>query len=219
MKKIIPFNDALYDYLVDTNPSETDIQRRLREATAEMAEAELQISREQVGLLQFLAQLSGARKAIEIGVFTGYSSLAVALVMPADGLLVACDVSDEWTSIGRRYWKEAGVDAKIDLRIAPAIESVRALINDGQSGTFDYAFIDADKESYPDYYEGCLTLLRSGGVLALDNTLRGGRIVGYASDDEGAAAVDSVNRKAASDPRVAMCHLNVSDGMLLAMKR
>ena len=219
MKKIIPFNDALYDYLVDTNPPESDVQRRLREETAAMAEAELQISREQVGLLQFLAQLSGARNAIEIGVFTGYSSLAVALVMPSDGRLVACDVSAEWTSIGRRYWREAGVDGKIDLRIAPAIESVRALIDDGQAGSFDYAFIDADKESYPDYYEGCLTLLRSGGVMALDNTLRGGRIVGYASDDEGAMAVDSVNRQAATDPRVAMCHLNVSDGMLIAMKR
>ena len=218
MSKIIPFDDALYDYLLATNPTETDVQRRLREHTARMTEAELQISPEQTGLIQFLVKLSRAKKAIEIGVFTGYSSLAIALTMPEDGKLIACDVSEEWTSIGRKFWKDAGVDHKIELKVAPALQTTQALIDAGEEETFDFAFIDADKEGYPAYYDNCMKLVKSGGVLVFDNSLKQGNILNVAESDLAGRGTDEVNRRAQADPRVTMCHVNVADGMLLVMK-
>ena len=165
-------NDAIDAYLRRVSLRETDVQRRLREETAALDEAGMQICPEQGQLMRMLAGLVGARRAIEVGVFTGYSALSVALALPEDGELVACDVNEEWTTIARRYWSEAGVASKITLRIAPALETLEALVREGRSGEFDIAFIDADKTGYDAYYERCLDLLRSGGLVLVDNVLQ-----------------------------------------------
>jgi caffeoyl-CoA O-methyltransferase len=217
--KSIGLSDALHDYLLSISLRESALLRQLREETAEHPKAEMQIAPEQAQFLQFLVQLIGARRTLEVGVFTGYSALAVAEVLPAAGTLVACDVSEEYTQVARRYWAEAGVDEIVDLRIAPAAETLAALLADGQAGTFDFAFIDADKESYDTYYERALELLRPGGVMALDNVFRDGRVVGDRSDDESVRAIQVLNEKIHDDDRVALSVLPLADGVTLAMKR
>ncbi|MFW5717477.1 MAG: class I SAM-dependent methyltransferase, partial [Spirochaetota bacterium] len=166
MNKTIPFTPELYQYLLDHNVDETPVQRELRERTATMPEADLQIAPEQAAFLRLLVTLAGAKRTIEVGVFTGYSAMAVALALPEDGRIVACDVNEEWTAIAREYWKKEQIDDRIDLRIAPAVETLDTLIAEGQAGEFDFAFVDADKVSYPVYYERCLELLRPGGLIA-----------------------------------------------------
>lgn len=219
MNKIIPFTDKLYDYLLDHNLSETDAQRELREVTAGMPQAELQIAAEQSSLLALLARLVNAHRALEIGVFTGYSALTVAHCLPSDGTLIACDVSDEWTQIARAYWERDGVADKIDLRLGPALHTLDELIAGGESGTFDFAFIDADKVNATAYYERCLTLLRPGGVVALDNTLWGGEIANAARTDADTTAMRAINQHVYQDSRVFMSLVNVGDGMLIALKK
>ena len=178
----------------------------------------MQISPEQGALLQLLIKVCGVRRALEIGVFTGYSSLAVALALPANGVITACDVSEEYTAVARGYWERAGVAGKIDLRIAPAIETLRALLEGGRAGWYDFAFIDADKLSYDAYYEATLPLMRSGGMLMLDNMLYYGDVPDLACEEPNVVALRELNRKIANDPRVMASMVPMADGVLLVVK-
>ena len=205
-------------YIQDELIQETPEQRRLRDETALHPRAEMQISPEQGAFLQFLVRAMNVRRALEIGVFTGYSSLAVALAMPPDGTITACDVSDEYTAVARRYWAEAGVAQKIDLRIAPAIETLEALAREGRAGFYDFAFIDADKPAYDSYYEAVLPLLRTGGTMMLDNMLYHGQVPDETDPHPNAAALRALNKKVAHDPRVTASLLPMTDGILLAVK-
>ena len=193
--------------------------RRLREETASLEGASMQIGADQGQFMGLLVEITGARNALEVGTFTGYSALAVALALPDDGRLVACDVSEEWTAIARRYWEEAGVAHKIDLRLAPALETLEGLLAEGCAGTFDFAFIDADKEGYDVYYERALELMRTGGLIALDNTLWEGKVVDPAVVDVDTQAIRAMNMKLAGDARVTLSLLPIGDGLTLARKR
>lgn len=217
--RTISMTDNLHEYLLSVTPPITDVMRRLREETAKLPMGMMQISIEQGALMKLLIELIGAKKTLEVGVFTGYSSLVVAQALPADGKIIACDVSEEWTSIARRYWQEAGVANKIDLRLGPAAEKLQALIDDGQSGTFDFAFIDADKSNYERYYELSLKLLRKGGLLSIDNTLWGGRVADPSVTDADTETIRAISRKLVSDDRVTACLVPVGDGYSLAVKR
>lgn len=198
---------------------ESDVLRRLRERTAVLAEAEMQISVEQGRLMGLLAELCGARRALEVGVFTGYSSLCVAERLPADGLLVACDVSEEWTSIAREFWEQAGVAERIELRLGPAAETLQAMLEQGDAGSFDFAFIDADKSGYGGYYEQCLELLRPGALLVVDNMFLGGRVLEPAADDPAAQVVSQLTQRAFADERIEPVLAPIRDGLLIARKR
>jgi len=215
----IGLSDELHEYLLSVSLRESAVLRRLREETAEHPKAEMQIAPEQGQFFQFLVRLIGARRTLEVGVFTGYSALAVAEALPSDGEVVACDKSDEYTQVARRYWREAGVADRIDLRLAPAADTLAALLDDGQAGTFDFAFIDADKETYDTYYEQALRLLRPGGVVALDNVFRDGRVVESDVADESVRAIQRLNEKLHDDERVDLTMLPLADGVTLAMKR
>lgn len=215
----IGLSDELHDYLLDVSLREPEVMQRLRAETAEHPQSEMQVAPEQAQFLQFLVCLIGARRTLEVGVFTGYSSLAVAMELPPTGTLVACDVSEEYTQVARRYWEAAGVTDRVDLRIAPAEETLSALLDDGQDGTFDFAFIDADKASYNTYYEQSLQLLRPGGVVALDNVFRGGRVADPEVEDESVRAIQRLNEKLHDDERIDLSMLPLADGVTLAMKR
>jgi predicted O-methyltransferase YrrM len=212
-------NPAVIDYILNTSVREPDILARLRRETADHPKANFQIPPEQGQLMRVFIRMTGARRVIEVGVFTGYSSLVMALALPPDGHIVACDISDEYTQVARRYWAEAGVDGKIDLRIAPARETLDALIAAGESGRFDFAFIDADKTAYPGYYEQCLTLIRTGGVIALDNMLRRGEVMDASTQDPDVAALKKMNEFIHADDRVDAMLLPFGDGLTLAVKR
>jgi caffeoyl-CoA O-methyltransferase len=211
--------DELHEYLLSVSLREPDVMQRLRTETAEHPRSEMQVAPEQGQFLRFLVRLIGVRRSIEVGVFTGYSALAVAMELPPTGTLVACDVSEEYTGVARRYWVEAGVADRIDLRIAPAEETLSALLEDGQDGTFDFSFIDADKETYDTYYEQSLKLLRPGGVIALDNMFRGGRVTDPEVEEESVRAIQRLNEKLRDDERVDLSMLPLADGVTLAMKR
>ena len=217
--RTIALDDALYDYLCSVSLREPDVLARLREETAAIEYAGMQISPEQGQLMALLIELMGARRALEVGVFTGYSSLCVALALPEDGRLLACDVNEEWTDIARRYWAEAGVAERIELRLAPATQTLDALIRDGRAGQFDFAFIDADKVNYPAYYERCLTLVRAGGLVAIDNTLWQGKVIDESDGSEETLVMRALNRQLHDDPRVTLSMLPVGDGLTLARKR
>ena len=218
-RQTLQLSDAVYQYLQDHSLRESDVLRRLREETATLKEARMQLSPEQGQLLTFLAELTGARKAIEVGTFTGYSALCVASALPNDGCLIACDVSETWTAIGQRYWEEAGVDRKIDLRIAPALETLDELLAAGEAGSYDFALIDADKENYETYYERILSLLRSGGLLLVDNVLWSGKVADPDHTEESTLAFRAFNRKVHADDRVSLSMLPIGDGMTLVRKR
>jgi predicted O-methyltransferase YrrM len=217
--KSIGLPDDVYDYVLAHGVREPAILARLREETAAHPMAQMQIEPLQGAIFRLLVELLDARSYVEVGTFTGYSSLAVALAMPADGRLVCCDVSEEYTSVARRYWAEAGVADRVDLRIGPGIDSLDALLAEGRENTFDLAFIDADKKSYPDYYERCVRLVRPGGVVALDNVLWGGEIADMAKQDRDTLALRAVNALVRDDERVTEVMLPVADGMTLARKR
>lgn len=217
-RKTIGLDDALYDYVVATTLRDDDILARLREETGKLEWGRMQIAPEQGQFMAMLTRLVGARKAIEVGVFTGYSGLSVARALPEDGKLVACDVSEEWTAIARRYWKEAGVDGKIDLHLAPATQTLDKLIADGGTGSYDIAFIDADKSNYDAYYERCLTLLRPGGLIMIDNVLWGGSVIDESDQSEDTVAIRALNTKVGKDDRVTCVILPVGDGLTLARK-
>jgi len=210
---------ALHDYLLSASLRESDLQRRLREETGRLAERNMQIAPEQGQFMALLTELIGAQRAIEIGTFTGYSALAVAQAMPATGRLIACDVSDEWTAVGRRYWAEAGVADKIDLRLAPAMETLQALLADGEADRFDMAFIDADKERYEDYFEACLQLMRPGGLILIDNVLWDGKVADPEIADSETEAIRALNEKLREDARITLSLVPIADGLTLCRKR
>ena len=209
---------GLYEYILANSVRESDLLQRLRAETAKRPNAVMQISADQGQFFALLIRVLNARKAIEVGVFTGYSSLTVALALPAEGKLVACDISEEYTSVARRYWEEAGVAGKIDLRIAPASQTLNQLIHAGEEGTFDFAFIDADKTGYAEYFELCLRLLRRGGVIALDNMLQSGKVIDPAANDADTIAIRELNWRLAEDTRVLVSLLPIADGITLAVK-
>ena len=217
-RRTLDLNDTLYDYLLANSLREHTAQTALREATKSHRWAGMQISPEQGQLMALLVKLTGAKNAIEIGVFTGYSALTVALALPPDGRLLACDISDEYTRIGRPFWEQAGVATKIDLRLAPAIETLDARLADGAAGTYDFAFIDADKSGYDAYYERCLQLLRAGGLIAIDNVLWSGSVAKPADSDD-TRALQALNRKLHRDKRIDIALLPIGDGLTLARKR
>lgn len=217
--RTISMTDGLYDYLLGASLREPPLLKRLREETAALPEARMQISPEQGQFMQLLARLMGARRCIEVGVFTGYSSLAVALALPADGRILACDVSEAFTAVARRYWKEAGVAGKIDLVLAPATETLDARLKAGEAGSYDLAFIDADKANYTKYYERILKLLRPGGLVLVDNVLWSGRVLDKDDKSEDTAAIRAFNQALHHDERVDLSMLPVGDGLTLARKR
>lgn len=211
-------SDRLYDYYRSVSSREPDVLRQLREETARHPMAAMQVSPEQGQFMALLIQLMGAKKILEIGVFTGYSSLWTALALPSDGKLVACDVSEEWTAIARRYWQQAGAANKVDLRLAPALETLEQLLAAGQAEAFDFIFIDADKESYLNYYEQSLQLVRPGGLIAIDNVLWSGRVANGQLQDKSTMAIRALNEKLHHDQRVALSLIPIGDGLTLALK-
>jgi O-methyltransferase len=210
-------DESLYAYLQSKEPPEHPELARLREVTRTLPRGRMQIAPEQGHFLTLLARLIGARRTLEIGTFTGYSALAMALALPADGRIVACDISEEWVSIGRPFWQRAGVTHKIEVRIGPAIESLQQLEREG--GSFDLAFIDADKENMDGYYEGALRLVRPGGLIVLDNMFQGGRVIDADNNDVRTNVVRDLNSKIAADERVDRVLVPIGDGMTLARRR
>ncbi len=226
-KSDIRLTKDLYDYMLSVSLRDHAVLRALREETAKDPNAIMQIPPEQGQFMALLVKMLGARKALEIGTYTGYSSLAVALALPDDGIVVACDSHVEWTNVARRFWKEAGVEHKIDLRIAPALDTLNELLNDGQADTFDFVFIDADKINYDGYYERSLQLVRQGGLIVLDNVFLFGSVVAPDELDEkmrerisptNIAAMQVLNKKILNDTRVDISMLPVADGLTLARK-
>ncbi len=217
--RTINLDDELYRYLLDVAVREDDVLRRLREETAGLEMARMQISPEQGQFMRLLVKIIGAKRTLEVGVFTGYSTLCVAMALPPQGRITACDVSEEWTAIARRYWVEAGVDSKIDLRLAPALETLAALAASDQRETYDFAFIDADKSNYSAYFEYCLALVRAGGLIGVDNTLWSGRVIDSADQSADTIAIRELNESLKSDPRIDLCLLTIGDGLSLARKR
>lgn len=218
--RTVAVTEKLAAYIEETSTREDDVWRRLREETFQLPDGWgwMQIGADQARLLAWLVRLIGASRALEIGTFTGASTLAVAQALPDDGQVVACDINDEWTSIARRYWIEAGVQHKIDLRLGPALDTLEQLRRAG-GALFDFAFIDADKEPVWSYFEGALALLRVGGLIAVDNTLWGGEVTDPAANGQDARAIDSFNRRITDDPRVDAVQLTVGDGLTLLRKR
>lgn len=212
--KTLQMSEALHAYLLANSLRETPVQRALRAATSRMPRSTMQIAPEQGQFLQLLVRLLGARRILEIGTFTGYSALSMALVLPRGGRIVCCDLSEEWTSIARRYWKKSGVDKRISLRLGPALATLKGL-----RGSFDLAFIDADKTNYARYYERCLRLVRKGGIIAVDNTLWYGRVIDRRDQSADTRAVRAFNRKLHRDRRVEIALVPIGDGLTLALKR
>lgn len=211
-------SDQEHDYLLKNTVREHPLLAQLRRETMAMPMARMQIAPEQAQFMQLLLSMLGARRTIEVGVFTGYSALATAMVLPEDGRLVACDISDAYTAVAKPYWQRAGVDQKIDLRLAPASETLDQLLAANEHGQYDFAFIDADKENYPRYYEQCLALLRSGGLIAIDNALWDGRVADKSHSDAETSAIREINVFVGSDKRVECSLVPIGDGLLLARK-
>lgn len=218
-RKTMSISPELRDYMLSVSLRETDVLRRLRRETGKMKNSNMQISPEQGQFLHFLVRLSGAARTLEVGVFTGYSALWTALALPPGGVLTACDINGEWTKTARKYWAMAGVEDRIELELAPAEETLGRLLDQGEAGSRDFAFLDADKESYPVYYELCLELLGQGGFMAIDNVFRHGRVIDPEADDPGTEAIRELNRRIAVDDRVDVSMLPVGDGLTLVRKR
>jgi predicted O-methyltransferase YrrM len=210
---------AIYDYVVRVGVREPDVLRRLHQETAALPDAEMMIPPEQGQFLNLLVMMINAKKTLDVGVFTGYSSLWTALALPENGQLFGCDVSDEWTTIAKRYWREAGVSHKCNLRLGPASETLDALISESHENTFDFAFIDADKVNYDNYYEKVLKLVRPGGVIAIDNVFRSGEVLDATVKEPGTVSVTALNEKLSRDERISLAMLTVADGLTLAVKR
>jgi len=218
MNKTISVSDTLYSYLLDNSLREPEILRRLREENADHPKSEFQIAPEQGQFMRLLVQALGIKRAIEVGVFTGYSALSVALAMPPDGRLIACDISEEFTNVAKRYWEEAGVAQKIDFRLGPALETLDSLIRAGQAGSYDFVFIDADKVNYLAYYERAIALVRHGGLVAIDNTLWYGYVADTSKKDTDTESIRALNRRVLEDNRVLASLLPLADGLTLALR-
>jgi len=217
-KPSITLDEPLYNYLLEVSLRETNEQQQLRAETSKLEMSIMQISPDQAQFMALLIKLIAAKRIIEIGTFTGYSALSMALALPQEGYLLACDISAEWTSVGRPYWRQAGVADKIDLRLAPALDTLNAVIEKGDSGSFDFAFIDADKENQLDYYEKCLLLVKSGGLIAIDNILWGGAVIDTADQQESTVAIRAFNTFIQNDNRVEISVVPIGDGLTLARK-
>ena len=217
--RTLQLTEPVYDYLLNTSLREPDVLRRLRDTTTQHIHGEMRICPEQGQLMRLLVEIIGAKRAIEIGVFTGYSTLSVALALPEDGKLIACERIAQWPAVGQPFWTEAGMDDIIDLRIAKAEQTLGALIDGGESGTFDFAFVDGDKKNYDLYYEQCLSLLRPGGLMLLDNMLWDGRLIDDADQELATTVIRALNEKIHNDERVSMSMLPVGDGLSIVRKR
>jgi caffeoyl-CoA O-methyltransferase len=217
--KTTPLSPVLHDYLLGVSLREAPALRALREATAAHPMARMQIAPEQGQFMALLARLMGARRCLEIGVFTGYSTLAVALALPPEGRITACDISEEYTAIARHHWDAAGVGGCVELRLGPAVETLDALLAGGAAGSYDFVFIDADKPAYPAYYERCLALLRPGGLVAVDNTLWGGAVADPGDQNPDTLAIRAFNVRLLGDERVDLSLVPIGDGLTLARKR
>lgn len=217
--RTLNLTDKLYDYLLSVSLREVSVLTELREVTAKLSSHQMQIAPEQGQFLAMLVRLMGARNCIEIGVYTGYSSTSIALALPSNGKLLACDVNEEWTQLAQTFWQKAGVTQKIELRLAPAIETLNDLIKKQQENSFDFVFIDADKASYDDYYEKALLLVRKGGLIIFDNTLWGGDVADATVQDNSTKALRLLNEKLYADERIDLSLVPIGDGTTLAMKR
>ena len=217
--RTITMTENLYDYMLSVSPPISDVKRRLREETLTVPNSMMQISIEQGQFMALLVKAMGVKKAIEVGVFTGYSGLVVAEALPDDGKLIACDINEQTTSIARRYWLEAGVARKIDLRLAPALDTLDDLLKSDDAGSFDFMFIDADKPNYDGYFERGLHLIRPGGIISFDNTLWGGKVADPSDQDESTNAIRRLNEKLSKDPRIELAVVPIGDGLTLALKK
>jgi predicted O-methyltransferase YrrM len=215
---VMSLPEGLVEYILATGVRETPVQRRLRAATRRIPFAGMQIGPEQAALMQLLVRAIGARRCIEIGTFTGYSALAVALALPPGGKIVCCDISEEWTAVAQKFWALASVSKKIQLRLGPALATLDDLLRKNKN-KFDFAFIDADKTNYANYYERCLKLLRRGGLIAIDNTLWGGSVIDPGKQSADTRAIRAFNRKLHRDRRVDLSLVPIGDGLTLALKR
>ncbi len=213
---VLNLTTDLRDYIWEKGMNEHPVLKELRAETAELPESMMQICPEQGALMANIIRIMSAKRTIEIGAFTGYSTLVVALALPEDGEIVACDISKEWTSVGKKKWEQARVRDKIDLRIAPALETLEDLLAEGQEGTFDFAFIDADKTNYLNYYQKCLKLVRRGGVIAIDNVLWSGAVIKNDVNDVDTVAIRELNDYLVRDERVALSMVPVGDGLTIA---
>lgn len=214
-----PMTDRLYEYVLSVGVREPDLLRELREETGRLPEGEWQIAPEQGPFLALLVRLLGARRCLEVGTFTGYSALWVASALPADGRVVCCEISEAFAAVARKYWARSDHGRKIELRMGPAADTLDRLLADGHAGAFDYAFVDADKAGYDGYYERCLSLVRPGGLVAIDNTLWDGKPADPAAADADTAAIRALNAKVHADPRVEMSFLPFADGLTLAVRK
>jgi caffeoyl-CoA O-methyltransferase len=217
-RRSLELDDRLYDYLLKVGVRESELQRDLRAETAKLPAAGMQIGPDQGAFMSLLVELTGVRRALEVGTFTGYSSIAIANALPPDGKLVCCDVSEEYTSIARNYWRRAGLESKIELRLGPAVATLDALI-EAKAQAFDFAFIDADKENYLNYYERAILLVRSGGLIAIDNVLWSGAVADPKKDDADTKAIRVLNERVRADERVTLSLVPIGDGLTLARKR
>ena len=217
-RKTLGLENHVYDYILEFGVREADLLKELREETSADPMHRMQVSPEQGALMQLLLRTMGARQGIEVGVFTGYSSLSLALALPEDGRLVACDINDEWASVAQRYWKKAGVEDRIQFHLRPAVETLDDLLQKGEQGRYDFAFIDADKESYEQYYERCLKLIRQGGLLIVDNVLWGGKVANELDLEETTCIIRAFNEKRIKDRRVELSMIPVADGITLMRK-
>lgn len=217
--RTLQMTDTVYQYLLDNSLRETDAMCRLRDVTARDEMSRMQIAPEQGQFMALLAELIGAKRIIEIGTYTGYSALCLAQALPEHGEMICCDVSKEWTDIGRTFWQEAAVTDKIKLQIAPALETLEKLLEQGEAGKFDMAFIDADKTNYLNYYEHCLKLLRTGGLLMFDNTLWGGAVADSGNTEKDTIAIRELNARLHQDHRVSISMVPIGDGLTLVKKR
>lgn len=217
--RTISITDKLYAYLLQVSLHEPPVLQRLREETAKLPQHGMQISPEQGQFMRLLVRLLGAVRCLEVGVFTGYSSLSVALALPDEGRILACDVSADYTAVARRYWQQAGVEKKIDLHLAPALETLDGLLKRGEQGRYDFAFIDADKDNYLNYYERIIRLIRPGGVIAVDNVLWGGAVIDKKDKSVDTVAIRKFNEALHLDQRIELSMLPIGDGLTLARKR
>lgn len=217
--KSLGLSDQLHNYLLSVSVPKDPLWEQLRDETTESVGFNMQISPEQAQFMSLLINLIGARTALEIGTFTGYSALTIARALPENGQLIACDISEEWTAMAKRYWKDAGVDKKIDLKIAPALNTLDKLITSGLSGSFDFAFIDADKSNYINYYEKCITLVRPGGIVCVDNTLWGGSVADPAKTDIDTISIRALNKRMFEDQRTQSSLVPIGDGLHIALKQ